>query len=133
MRLQPKRLRGCLPFTTIQLVGDIKIGHSYDTITVSYKQISVEYIIAISAGEHITTRGQCKGFTGVAGRYFLVVGHGEGGTLGDFAFTLSAVGQVVFQNGHAVVGNSLHNNGGSPVSTHGDSLGSKIGVGIKCI
>lgn len=71
---------------------------------------------------------------------FWVVGHGEGDALGDFAFSLSAVGHVVFQHGHARVGNGLLHGLRGPFGTIGllfaggdesCGLGVKVGVGVK--
>ena len=99
-----------------------------------------DHIGTVRAHDGVKVRRQHIGVSGDFSRHFLVVGHGEGDALGDFAFSLSAVGHVVFQHGHARVGNGLLHGLRGPFGTIGllfaggdesCGLGVKVGVGVK--
>ena len=88
----------------------------------------IEGVVAGGAREDILIHRQIDGLS-----HDHATGNGVGSTGGNFAFTSTCEGQVMFQHSHAVVVDGFSNRIGSPVSAHGGSLGGEIGVGIKRI
>ena len=97
------------------------------------KDEGIKRVVADGTGKRILTHRQVIRGGRYGRRHLLVVRHGIGSTLGDFIFARTGILEVVFQNGHTVALNGFSNLFSRPAVTHGDSLGSKIGVGIKCI
>ena len=114
----------------VQRVADIQRGGKR---TVHILLVSDKLVILRGAGESVAVNGQLVGVARHVGGHLLVVRHGEGGTLGNFIFARTGILEVVFQNGHAVPLNGFGDLFSRPAVTHGDSLGSEIGVRVKGI